>query len=196
MNEYLPWQQIIQDAFGVPQEIWKYGWIASVVSYIDRYSTPILDALKLFSVGISAIFFIALAVIAAKKRELNVPKEELIAKDTGSLQVPETGGAYAARWGEIMRHMDSAKEAEWKMAIIEADKLLDLILQRAGFPGGTIGERLMNAQSGQIQTLEGIWEAHKVRNRIAHDPNHFMRYTEAKRAIEFYAQTFREFEAI
>lgn len=196
MSENLPWQKIMQDAFGIPQEIWGHNQLAQILPYVDKYGAPVVEALKLFSVGISTIFIIALAVVIMKKRELDASKEEITVKNDSLLQIPVTGGAYAARWGEIMRHMDSAKEVEWKMAIIEADKLLDLILQRAGFPGGTIGERLMNAQTGQIQALDGLWEAHKIRNRIAHDPNLFIRYTEAKRAIEFYAQTFREFEAI
>ena len=90
-----------------------------------------------------------------------------------------------ARWVEIEKHISSTREAEWKFAVIEADKLVDELLKGAGFQGDTMGERLMNIQPGQLTTLQGLWEAHKIRNRLVHDTNYFLRYTEAKRTVMF-----------
>lgn len=110
------------------------------------------------------------------------------------LHIPETasGGGVISRWGEIVRHFESIKEAEWKFAIIEADKLVDDLLKQAGYLGDTMGERLMNIEQGQLLSLQGLWEAHKVRNKLAHDTNYFLRYAEARQAIKFYEEALKE----
>lgn len=100
-----------------------------------------------------------------------------------------------SRWDEIQRHLNSTKEAEWKFAVIEADSLVDHILKSSGYPGDTMGERLKNIDKTQIVTLDGLWEAHKIRNRLAHDPNYFLRYGEAKRAVQLYEKTLKELGA-
>ncbi len=194
MNDtFTAWQDVVHDFSTLVDGVRGYGKLAQIFSNIGQFTVPAIGWLRSVAIGLSAVFFIGLVVVLMLLRRLSEPVPEEPASDA---PVAPSSGAYAARWAEITRHMDSAKEAEWKLAIIEADKLMDLVLQRAGFPGDTIGERLTNTQEGQIQTLEGLWEAHKVRNRIAHDLGYFLRYTEAKRAIELYAQTLREFEAI
>jgi len=108
---------------------------------------------------------------------------------------PATSGLNL-RWEEIEKHINSTREAEWKFALIEADKLVDELLRSAGFPGDTMGDILMNIQPGQLTTLQGLWEAHKIRNRLVHDTNYFLRYTEAKRAVGLYEKTLRELQAL
>ena len=115
-----------------------------------------------------------------------------------ALITPEAafGGASQSKWEEILSHVDSDKEGEWKFAIIEADKLIDDLLKSAGYPGETLGERLMSIDKGQFQGLEGLWEAHKIRNKLAHDTNYFLRQAEARRAIMLYGQVLKELGAI
>jgi hypothetical protein len=58
----------------------------------------------------------------------------------------------------------------YAVAISEADKLLDNALKAAHFAGNTMGERLKSAQGTFDPYLYNqIWEAHKLRNRLAHD---------------------------
>lgn len=108
----------------------------------------------------------------------------------------EEENALGSRWEEIQRHLNSVKEAEWKFAVIEADSLVDQILKAGGYPGDTMGDRLKNIDKVQIVSIDGLWEAHKIRNRLAHDPSYFLRYGEAKRAIQLYEKTLKELGAI
>src|SRR3989338_2147978 len=101
-----------------------------------------------------------------------------------------------SRWDEIQKHLNSTKEAEWKFAVIEADSLVDYILKSSGYPGDTMGDRLKNIDKSQIVTLDGLWEAHKIRNRLAHDVSYFLRYGEAKRAVQLYEKTLKELNAL
>ncbi|MEK7194869.1 MAG: hypothetical protein AAB667_01290 [Patescibacteria group bacterium] len=155
------------------------------------------------TISFIATIIMALAIIIIKKKGMTParPKEATvnpIIEETPSLPITQKAspGAMTARWEEILRHLTTNVEAQWRFALIEADKLVEDILRRAGFPGDTMGERLMNIQSGQLQTIDGLWEAHKLRNRIAHDLNYFLRYTEAKRAIGQFEATLRELSAL
>src|SRR3989344_3271533 len=107
-----------------------------------------------------------------------------------------SGGALQARREEIVRHIESTNEGEWKFAVIEADKLVDDLLKSSGYQGDTMGERLMNIDKTQIVTLDGLWDAHKTRNRLVHDSNYFLRYAEAKRAVSLYEETLKELGAL
>jgi len=109
---------------------------------------------------------------------------------------PAQSSPLGSRWEEIQRHLDSTREAEWKFAVIEADSLVDDILKASGYPGDTMGERLKNIDKTQILSIDGLWEAHKIRNRLAHDTNYFLRYGEAKRAIRLYEEVLKELQAL
>ncbi len=52
-------------------------------------------------------------------------------------------------------------------SILDADKLLDYTLGRHGFDG-SLGEKLKKGR-GKFSDLNGVWRAHKLRNRVAHE---------------------------
>ena len=72
---------------------------------------------------------------------------------------------YRDRWAKI-EQVQKMGEAGWQVAIIQADKLLDQALKQRGFSGETMGDRLKSSHAG-----DKVWAAHKVRNRIAHEPD-------------------------
>ena len=152
-----------------------------------------LDILKIVMAFLAGIIFLLLVVMVVKLNRLTARKIDL-AKIIAPPSPASSG--MNARWEEVQKHISSTREAEWKFAVIEADKIVDDALKNAGFPGDTLGERLMNIEKGQLTTLEDLWTAHKIRNRLAHDINYFLRYAEAKKAVLLYEKTLRELEAI
>lgn len=74
---------------------------------------------------------------------------------------------FAKRWQQIITLQNQGGSA-WQLAIIEADKLLDRALQAQGYPGDTMGERLKDARH-MLSNNDSVWQAHKLRNRIAHE---------------------------
>jgi hypothetical protein len=137
-----------------------------------------------------AIFIVCVgllwAIILLNRKMRDLSKPNVSAGDLVAPPAPAEGGSIAARWGEVQRHVQSDREREWKFAIIEADKLVDDILKEIGVSGDTLGEKLMNITSSQLSTLDDLWEAHKVRNKLAHDSSFFIRDTEARRVIGLY----------
>jgi hypothetical protein len=77
------------------------------------------------------------------------------------------------RWEYVEKLFASDNSNDWRVAIIEADTMLDELVQSYNFPGENLGERLKNANPKLMPTLQSAWEAHKVRNRIAHDGVNF-----------------------
>lgn len=98
------------------------------------------------------------------------------------------------KWNNVLMHLLSNNPAEWKLAIIEADMLLEVLMDQLGFPGKSLGERLKSADRDKFPRLTQAWEVHTIRNRIAHEGSDFeVPAHEAKRVIAIYEDIFREF---
>lgn len=101
------------------------------------------------------------------------------------------------KWATVLMRLDSDSETEWRLAILEADNMLGDLLASRNIPGSTLGERLTNANAKTFKTLQGAWDAHKVRNSIAHEGSDFsLTAREAKRVIGLFEETFKEFNYI
>jgi len=74
------------------------------------------------------------------------------------------------KWQRIKKRLETGTESEAKLAIIEADSMLDGILDRMGFDGRTLGERLERLTAASLPNIEEVKQAHKIRNSIVHDP--------------------------
>jgi len=98
------------------------------------------------------------------------------------------------KWQSVMSHADSPNASDWRQAIIEADIILGDILTKASYPGAGIGEQLKAANKADFNTLDQAWEAHKIRNQVAHEGSDFaLDQHETKRVINLYRQVLEEF---
>lgn len=102
-----------------------------------------------------------------------------------------------ARWRRVVALASSPNEDNWRLAIIEADAMLEELLNEQGYPGESVGEQLKNANPLQFTTLDLAWQAHKVRNALAHlGAAYPLSEREARATIDLYARVFEEFEII
>lgn len=101
------------------------------------------------------------------------------------------------RWDEALRLASSQSESDWRRGIMEADILLGELLERQGYRGQSIGDKLKDANPLQFSTLDLAWKAHKVRNDIAHGGEGFhLSQWDTKATIDFYRRVFEEFDFI
>lgn len=98
------------------------------------------------------------------------------------------------RWQRIMRRLDAGNESEYKLAIIEADALLDEMLKKMRLAGETIDERLQKITPFMIPTVEELKTAHQVRNSIVYDPDYRISLSEARRVLLAYQKTFEDLD--
>ena len=101
------------------------------------------------------------------------------------------------KWELVGKHIDSVNQSDWKLAILEADIMLNDLLDSLQLPGDSIGEKLKSIEKSSFNTIEQAWEAHKIRNSIAHEGSDFLiTEREARRVIGLYKEVFEEFEMI
>ena len=105
-----------------------------------------------------AVFFLVL--IARRKKKLSASEESFIRN----------------QW----RMIGLGKNP--KNDIIEADKLLDFALEKYGYTG-SLGEKLKQAER-LFSDKNGVWFAHKMRNKFAHELNFSPSEFEFRKALE------------
>src|SRR3989338_4652453 len=72
------------------------------------------------------------------------------------------------QWVRVENYMRSENPSDWKIAILEADNILDEVVERMGYRGETLGERMKMIEPSDFLHLDEAWRAHKMRNEIAH----------------------------
>lgn len=100
------------------------------------------------------------------------------------------------KWNKITDGMKSDNESLWKVAIIEADNIIDDLIERMKYPGANMSERLDGINPGQIDNIEELRRAHAVRNRIIHEENFKLDKKHAAEIIGYYENFLRYFEVL
>jgi hypothetical protein len=101
------------------------------------------------------------------------------------------------KWTEVQQLMRSNSESMWRLAILEADIMLGEMLEVLGYEGQDLGERLKSVNRPEFETIDKAWEAHKVRNKVAHEGSEYeLTSEEAHRVIGLYEDVFNEFKFI
>lgn len=113
---------------------------------------------------------------------------------TFGVQEQTPTGPKNQRWERVKDLINSHNTNDWRQAIIEADIILEEMLDRMGYEGESIGDKLKQIEESDFVTLNKAWEAHKIRNHIAHRGGDFLfSKSEAERVIKLYEQVFEEF---
>ncbi len=98
------------------------------------------------------------------------------------------------RFAIVQGYMSSTSEALWRIGILEADNMLAHVLRDKGYAGETVADML---KVSNFKTVQLAWDAHGIRNRIAHEGSDFqLTEREAKRAFNLYESVFRELKVI
>lgn len=101
------------------------------------------------------------------------------------------------KWERVITHLNSTNPSDWRLAIIEADIMLDELLRAQGYHGDSIGEMLKGVEKSDMLSLDAAWEAHKVRNQIAHGGgDYLLNERDAKRTVALFEAVFKEFKVI
>lgn len=98
------------------------------------------------------------------------------------------------QWLGIQKRLEGDKEEEYKLALIEADTLLDDILKMMGYTGETLGEKLKQITSTILPNIDQVSQAHEIRNNIVHDPDYRVSLDLTKRALAIYEKAFQDLE--
>ena len=162
----------------------------SIVFFWNIYS--------IVAILVSLLFFVGMVYAKIRYAELEDIESEEIAqaeqKWANRHAKPDTRNA---RWTVIQQRVQENSPEGWRIAIIEADILLDETLTNAGYVGQSIGDKLKSANPQSFRTVQDAWDAHKVRNEIAHVGSDFvLTQRAAQETIVKFERVFKEFGVI
>ncbi len=103
---------------------------------------------------------------------------------------------YQSRWKTIEAELNRDDHKGYIVCIMNADSLLDKALQERGISGKTMAERMKEYQ-GKWTNGNGLWAAHKLRNRVVHEPETVqLDYERARQALIAFKQALKDVGAI
>ena len=155
--------------------------------------TEYLPMIKIFSAIFSLVCLGAIIYLVLRMNLLRDIKKKVVETYSWS-DVSEQRVIKA--WKEIEERIKTGKEAELKLAIIEADRVLDEVLKVAGYKGETMAERMEQVTPAQLANIEKVWRAHKIRNRIVHESDYKISQQEVLEVLDAYKKAFQEFGLI
>lgn len=153
------------------------------------------DGFKIVSTIVSLLLLTGIVYSYIRLSQIRKEEKEELEQATEANHDSGSGEPrHNERWDKILKYINSESTNDWRQAIIEADTILEDIIFRAGYPGETLGDKMKGIEKSDFRTLDEAWEAHKVRNRIAHDGSQFqLSKREALRIIDLYKRVFEEF---
>ncbi len=156
------------------------------------------DIYSIFALLVSLLFFIGFIYAKVRLAELSeMEHHALHESEVAWARRYEKAETRNARWDVIQKRVTEQNPESWRVAIIEADILLDETLTNAGYVGQTLGEKLKSANPSSFTTIQDAWEAHKVRNEIAHTGSDFvLTQRVAQETLTRFERVFREFGVI
>ena len=129
----------------------------AIQSFFTSLQAPLVVLCMVFMAG---AFWATL-----KGREIHHHEHEKYAP----IQIEEvTAKEKSIQWEVILEHVNSESPAEWKIAILEADNMLDEVLEDMGYVGETVAEKLKAMSKTKIASYQDMWDGHLLRNQIAH----------------------------
>jgi hypothetical protein len=102
---------------------------------------------------------------------------------------------FRSRWLAIETQLKRDDQNSYTVCIFNADKLLDQALRDKGLSGKTMADRMKQCQ-GKWSNGNGVWAAHKLRNKLAHETDARVDYERAKQALVAFKQGLKDVGAI
>jgi hypothetical protein len=139
----------------------------------------------------ACIIYCALRIIQVRRHERDMWRAS--AHSIAAQDVPRT----QLRWNRVLEQISSESEQNWRLAILEADIMLSELLDVLGYKGETMADKMKQVDRHRFHTIDLAWEAHGVRNQIAHQGSHKqLDSREARRTVSLYEKVFKEFQFV
>ena len=99
-------------------------------------------------------------------------------------------------WAALKERLSTASDNDAALIVIDADALADKALKIFGARGETMGERIKFISGPDFKNTDNLWDAHKMRNQVAHGDNKGVVYSDALYAINKFEKALEELEMI
>jgi len=90
------------------------------------------------------------------------------------------------RWTRIINKIKSGNEKDYKLAIIEADDLLQEVLRERGYKGEEFEDLINEVERKLLPNYEDILKDHDIRNEIVYNLNYKLGVEDANKILNDY----------
>jgi hypothetical protein len=150
----------------------------------------------LLSTLVSMCLIMFIIYCTMRIRQIRVYEENKFAASAHTIAAQDVSRTQM-RWHRIMEQIHSDNEQNWRLAILESDIMLNELLDVLGYRGETMGDKMRNVERADFNTIDMAWEAHRARNKVAHEGTSLLlNAREARRILGLYEQVFREFRFV
>lgn len=172
------------------------GWGQRAIDYFLQHIWPIW---KLVATIVAVLALVGIIRNAQKLRAISIEEQKIYSPTISGATTDDevVREAKNRKWEKIVAYSNSGNSADWRLAVMEADVMLEELLQTAGYRGVSVGEMLKSVDKNEFSTIDAAWEAHKVRNSVAHSGGDFqLNERETKRVIALFEEVFKEFGVV
>ncbi|MFZ3019963.1 MAG: hypothetical protein WA051_00355 [Minisyncoccia bacterium] len=168
----------------------------------DWFQNSAYPTIRIISLILSFLFFWGIVYSYRKLVELSKVMQakydpaQTQRVELSKQEMPQQKTNFKRQWENVLKHTSSNNINDWKIAILDADSMLDEALILKGYQGETMGDRLKSIEPGDLKTLDFAWEAHKYRNGIAHGNDISFNQHEVRRIIAQFEKVFTELNII
>jgi len=162
--------------------------------YLKFIAPSTLLTLKILSAVFSLLFIAAMTLLIRKTSWLRYRYTQDI-KEFFTTE-PYEEKKIEKIWAKIIERSEKPSESEYKLAIIEADGLLNEVLEKMGYQGETLGERLKKISPDILPNIQEIPEVHKLRNNIVHDPDYRITLEQTRETLKIYEKALQDLNAL
>ncbi|MDI6591760.1 MAG: hypothetical protein QME61_02390 [Patescibacteria group bacterium] len=166
--------------------------------FFDFIISPVFSGwlliLKIIFIGFSLFFLIFILIALIKTTWLRkIILEDLF--EFLTYRPYETRKAMKA-WSKITKRLKTKRESEYKLALIEADSMLDNVLKNLGYKGENLKERLKLVSAETVSNIEKLLEAHEICGHIINDPDYRLTLEETEKVLNIYHQALKDLQVL
>ncbi len=100
------------------------------------------------------------------------------------------------RWQAVRAKAEENFADAPRIAVLEADALLDDVLKMLGTPGEHLADRLGAFDAGEVKSLDRVWRAHRLRNDLVHTAGFTASPEETIQALNDFEEFLKEIGAM
>lgn len=166
--------------------------------YIDFIETEIpwavdvFFAIKYFCIIFTVILLIAFILVLLQYNMRGAARMVFQGAD-----VPKSSPSKVQKiWRNILKRLDSKDSEAYKLAVVEADKFFNEMLETLGYKGKDFEERMERISPGGISDLENIYQAHEIAEKIIKDSKFELPLEKTKNILENFEKTLKEIDVL
>ncbi len=162
-----------------------FNTILNTISFI--LSSDLQDALlpvKIIFLGIFLLFLLVIIYFTLKTQWLKYRALE----DTYQFLSFKPYGmrVFTKPWLKIMKKLKTEKESEYKLAVVEADSMINNAFEKAGYGGENLKEKIEKLSPSVFFNKENLLKAHNIRNEIISNTDFKLELDQAQKLLGVY----------